>query len=200
MKLAIAMLVLALPASVFAVDGVVLINQSTVTAAGGFPYSISQPGSYKLSGNLVVPSGVNGIQITASNVTLDLNGFSITNFNNNGVIFYLVQTVGAVTGVRVQNGTILFASGTVPIDTSSATGTVAEDLTLIQPGGGGAAFFGSWAILRRVLFPSPGGGESGGGILVTCPAVVVDSLAAIFFRNTNSSTACTFGNSSGALE
>jgi hypothetical protein len=29
----------------FAVDGVVLINQSTVLAAGGFPYAISQPGS-----------------------------------------------------------------------------------------------------------------------------------------------------------
>jgi hypothetical protein len=34
-----------LPASAFAVDGVVLINQSTVMAAGGFPYVISQSGS-----------------------------------------------------------------------------------------------------------------------------------------------------------
>jgi hypothetical protein len=200
MKLAIAMLVLALPASVFAVDGVVLINQSTVTAAGGFPYTISQPGSYKLSGNLVVASLANGIQITASNVTLDLNGFSITNLGNNGsLIFFLVKTVGAVAGFRVRNGTIL-ANGTVPIDASTASGTVAEDLTLIQAGGGGQSFFGSWAILRRVLFPSPGGGESAGVISITCPAVVVDSLAGIFVRNTNTSTACTFGNSSGVVE
>ena len=42
------------PACVYAVDGQVLINQSTVIAAGGFPYVISQPGSYKLSGNLNV--------------------------------------------------------------------------------------------------------------------------------------------------
>ena len=41
-----------LASSAFAVDGVVLINQSTVTAAGGFPYSITQSGSYRLSGNL----------------------------------------------------------------------------------------------------------------------------------------------------
>ena len=33
------------PFCAVAVDGVVLINQSTVTAAGGFPYVISQPGS-----------------------------------------------------------------------------------------------------------------------------------------------------------
>ena len=45
------------PACAFAVDGQVLINMSTVTAAGGFPYKITQAGSYKLSGNLTVPNG-----------------------------------------------------------------------------------------------------------------------------------------------
>jgi hypothetical protein len=63
--------------SVFAVDGLVLINQSTVLSAGGFPYTISQPGSYKLSGNLTVPAATQGIVISADNVSLDLNGFSI---------------------------------------------------------------------------------------------------------------------------
>jgi hypothetical protein len=68
--------VAALPA--FAVDGIVLINQSTVMSAGGFPYTISSPGSYRLSGNLVVPdANTTAIKITASNVTIDLNGFSI---------------------------------------------------------------------------------------------------------------------------
>lgn len=61
----------------FAVDGVVLINQASVMAAGGFPYQITQPGSYRLSSNLLVPSGASGIIINADNVTLDLNGFSI---------------------------------------------------------------------------------------------------------------------------
>ena len=65
-------------APAFAVDGQILINQSTVTAAGGFPYKITQPGSYKLSGNLVVPASTNGILIEAEGVTLDLNGFSIS--------------------------------------------------------------------------------------------------------------------------
>ena len=62
----------------FAVDGITLINQSTVMAAGGFPFSILQPGSYKLSGSLQVPAETTGIQIFASGVTLDLNGFSLT--------------------------------------------------------------------------------------------------------------------------
>jgi hypothetical protein len=67
---------LSIPA--FAVDGLKLINQATIVAAGGYPYTISQPGSYQLSGNLsVTATAFAGIEITTSNVTLDLNGFTV---------------------------------------------------------------------------------------------------------------------------
>jgi len=60
--------------SAFALDGQILINQSTLTAGGG-TYVISQPGSYKLTGNLTTANSdnVTAITITASIVTLDLN-------------------------------------------------------------------------------------------------------------------------------
>jgi hypothetical protein len=45
--------------------------------AAGFPVTISQPGHYKLTSNLIVPAATQGIVITAENVTLDLNGFGI---------------------------------------------------------------------------------------------------------------------------
>src|SRR2546423_10858587 len=78
------------PTRVFAIDGQVLINQSTVMAAGGFPYIISNAGSYKLSGNLTLTTSTAGnysgldiaIGINSSRVDLDLNGFSITVTNN----------------------------------------------------------------------------------------------------------------------
>jgi len=68
-----------------AVDGVVLIDQNKALAGGvtpgdaaGFPVTITQPGSYRLSGNLTVPdANTTAITIAASNVTIDLNGFSI---------------------------------------------------------------------------------------------------------------------------
>lgn len=71
------------PVFLYAVDGQVLINQATVNATGGFPYVISQPGSYKLSGNLVVPDiNTTAIRIATDFVTIDLGGFSIIGPNN----------------------------------------------------------------------------------------------------------------------
>jgi hypothetical protein len=75
----------AVSSSLYAVDGVILIDQNHALAgnitpgdAPGFPVTISQPGSYRLSGNLTLPdANTTGIQITADYVTLDLNGFSI---------------------------------------------------------------------------------------------------------------------------
>jgi hypothetical protein len=68
-----------------AVDGTKLISQNNAIAgnvtpgdAPGFPVTISQPGSYVLTSNLTVPDeNTTAIQITANNVTLDLNGFTI---------------------------------------------------------------------------------------------------------------------------
>ena len=66
-------------------DGAVLISQQHALVGGiggadgsGFPVTISQPGLYRLTSNLVVSSpDTNAIEITADNVVLDLNGFSI---------------------------------------------------------------------------------------------------------------------------
>src|SRR5213079_870780 len=46
--------------------------------APGFPVTLSVAGSYRLSGNLTVPDeNTNAIVVSADNVTIDLNGFSI---------------------------------------------------------------------------------------------------------------------------
>jgi len=111
----------ALSASAFAVDGVTLINQATIATSGGFPYTISQTGSYKLSGNIVVPSSAfNAIKITAANVTLDMNGFTLS---------CLTCTSGlaidsSASGTAISNGAItgfpyigvLFGAGQASLD------------------------------------------------------------------------------------
>lgn len=68
-------------------DGVIEINQASVEASGGFPYTITEPGSYVLTSNLTVDGGdADGILIqTDDGVTLDLNGFVIEGSGSSGV-------------------------------------------------------------------------------------------------------------------
>jgi len=76
----------AVPASMFAADGVVTIDQNGALTGGvtpgdtpGFPVTISQPGAYRLGGNLTVTEpNTTAILITSEAVTLDLNGFTIS--------------------------------------------------------------------------------------------------------------------------
>jgi hypothetical protein len=92
--------------TVEAVDGQVLISQASVTAAGGFPYRITQSGSYKLSSNIIVSGfDTDAIQIFADNVTLDLNGFSIT-----GPWFAASGHVNG-TGIYSPNSNITISNG-----------------------------------------------------------------------------------------
>jgi hypothetical protein len=97
-----ALTVLGFAASAGAVDGVIQINQAKVLANGGFPYVITQPGSYRLTGNLSVTGASDAIDVNANNVTIDLNGFSITgpSSSGSGIIG------GSATGTTVENGTV----------------------------------------------------------------------------------------------
>jgi hypothetical protein len=117
----------AISSSLYAVDGIVLIDQNRALAgnvtpgdAPGFPVTISQSGSYRLSGDLIVPDvNTTAIQITADNVTLDLNGFSIIGpavctgtpticpppGQGKGVLSGSDQTIGS-RAVRVLNGSV----------------------------------------------------------------------------------------------
>ncbi len=72
---------------VHAADGQLEINQACAVNTGcfpgdapGFPVTITQPGSYRLTGNLdlsAVDPGLSGIQASAPAVTVDLSGFHI---------------------------------------------------------------------------------------------------------------------------
>src|SRR5437588_2480577 len=83
--LAPALVCAGLACNIYAVDGVILIDQNRALAgnvtpgdAPGFPVTISVAGSYRLSGNLTVPdANTTAIEVTADSVTIDLNGFSI---------------------------------------------------------------------------------------------------------------------------
>ena len=73
------------------------------TPISALPFTINQPGSYYLTGNLTGASGQNGITILAANITLDLNGF------------VLAGVPGSLSGISAPNGgrNIAIRNGTV---------------------------------------------------------------------------------------
>ena len=94
-------------------------------AGGTSTVTISQPGSYVLTGNITVSSG-SGININASDVTLDLNGFRVMTTANSGTV--IVINTGT-NNVVVRNG--LVAGGNTGVAcTNNAVGALIEDVAI----------------------------------------------------------------------
>lgn len=123
-------LLLAIPLAANAVDGVLEINQLCAESigcfdgdTGGFPVTITDPGSYRLTSNLDVsnlsnPENRTAIDVNTENVSIDLNGFSIigpvsctgtpvTSCTPSGGNGDGIQTSSSTTAyVVIKNGTI----------------------------------------------------------------------------------------------
>jgi hypothetical protein len=104
---ALVLLLSTAPAS--AVDGVIEINQARALAGGvtagdtaGYPVTISEAGSYRLTGNLSVGSSAHGIHITAADVSVDLNGFRMYGSGGSSNRGFHIEA----DNVELRNGTI----------------------------------------------------------------------------------------------
>nr|ACS83708.1 parallel beta-helix repeat precursor [uncultured bacterium AOCefta2] len=80
--------------------------------SGPAPIEITQPGSYVLTGNLVV-EGEDAITISASHVTLDLNGFTISSTSELNMGSGIMIVSGA-SDIKIQNGHIAGGVGLDP--------------------------------------------------------------------------------------
>lgn len=103
------------------------IDLATVVGNEYFHHVINQSGSYYLSGNLAVTKA-NGILISAPNVTLDLNGFTVSRSSGTGGYGIYVSDAGDQATVR--NGFISeFAYGVYSL---SQGGVYLHQLTVSQ--------------------------------------------------------------------
>jgi hypothetical protein len=108
---------IALSASALAdgVDGVLITHAKALAGnvtpgdGAGYPVTLSRPGLYKLAGNLVVPAGLPppgspkiGIEVTAADATIDLNGYRIHAFGRP----YTIGIRSTEPSITIRNGTI----------------------------------------------------------------------------------------------
>ncbi|MDP1660993.1 MAG: hypothetical protein Q8L55_03675 [Phycisphaerales bacterium] len=99
-------------------DGRIPIPASSTTV------TIATPGSYVLTGNITPAAGTNGILVSASNVTVDLNGYTVAGASNT---FTGVVLTGGASAVVIRNGTVTGFSAGVAAGPGSI-GVVFEDL------------------------------------------------------------------------
>jgi hypothetical protein len=74
--------------------------------APGYPIQISEPGRYHLTGDLHVPPGSAGIEISASNVLIDFAGHEMSPKNGGAFAGVLAMMGPAQRNITLRNGTI----------------------------------------------------------------------------------------------
>ena len=157
---------------VLADEGVLEINQACATAAtgcvagdgAGFPVSITQPGSYRLTGDLTPPpASPEALFVRSNDVTIDLNGFTIRgdqSCSDTGAVPNVVSCTGTsvssgvvvesaptpLRGIVIRNGTIRGVQN--GIEGNNAVGTVVEDLHAISNAANGI-IIGPEGVVRR---------------------------------------------------
>jgi len=100
----------------------VAINATNTPGDPDSLFKIKQPGSYYLTGNITGVVGKHGIEIVASGVTLDLNGFDLVGVPGMGGYAGVVLSVPDQANISVLNGSVRkWGGGGVRIAASGTT-------------------------------------------------------------------------------
>jgi hypothetical protein len=137
-------------------------------AEGALPLVIDQPGSYHLGDNVMAVADHPAITITASNVTLDLNGFTVRG-NPDAADGHGIRVEGA--NVVLRNGTVRDADGDGITCPNSGPLTLI-DINAVHNAGAGAAC-SSMRVLGGEF--SHNGGTGVGGLSVLIEGVRANS-------------------------
>jgi hypothetical protein len=139
----------------------IAINAENTPGDSDSQFRITSPGSYYLTGNITLGSPVNGIEIGAGNVTLDLNGFRL----GHGVFIDPplsgIVADNGVENITVRNG-VVWEFSQVGVDLSGARNTLVDQVVVSGNGGEGI-----WAGANCVVTRCVVEGNVGEGIYVS---------------------------------
>lgn len=140
--------------------------------------TISQPGSYELVDNLIFngPAGGTCLSITASFVTIDLAGFTITsNVDNPTSETAIAAPDDTTTGITVRNGSI---SGSFRTRVSLAgDGSIVEGLRVSGVSGLGGTGISAKGIIRNNTVIGIAGSGPGNGVGINATGVITGNYS-----------------------
>ena len=143
------------------------------TAISSLPVTITNSGSYYLTGTLTGISGTNGITIMTNNVTVDLCGFSMLGVNGSGDgINASGPSFVSYTNITILNGTIQGWGGK-GIEAADVYSERLEGL-LVSSNGSSGLDLGSGSIISHCVAVANGGygiADNYGGVYEACSAM-----------------------------
>ncbi len=150
----------------------IAINSTNTPGDADSVFRIGQAGSYYLTDNMLIGPGDRGIEIAASSVTIDLNGFQIAGF---GGLQGIVASTTAIERITIRNGFIVTCSGG-GVDLASIPGVIVEGVNVEGSFGTGAdgIAVGANSTVRGCIVKS----NQGNGILVGTNSTISGCTAA----------------------
>jgi len=121
-------------------------------------YRITKPGSYYLTDKVVGAAGMQGIEIAASNVEIDLMGFRLV--GKPGSLDGVRAELPGTESIKIHGGTAT-GWGEQGVDLANASGSVVRDVTVTQSGGTGVVVGDNCKLQDLVILQSNGNGISG---------------------------------------
>lgn len=164
----------------------IAINATNTPSSGTALFRIGQSGSYYLTGNITGVSGKAGIEIIASDVTIDLNGFELLGVAGSGSGILAAST--GITGITITNGSVRgWGSGGIAL--ASGAVVLSEIRALNNTGAGITSGTGT------TISNCTARGNTGAGINCGERSTVFNTTSsANSIHGFVSSNACTFSN------
>lgn len=148
------------------------------TAITNLPYFIGSSGSYYLATNLTGAAGLHGLEIAGQNVTVDLNGFSLSGVSN---ALRGVHVGSGTRNVVVRNGSIIGWGGDGVGVFDNLSTVRLENLQLRNNGGSGIRLFDKSQVVDcRATGNSAHGIQVGGGCQINRCLVAGNGANGIF--------------------
>lgn len=110
-----------------------VINSTNTPGDANSAFKITRSGSYYLAQDYLILGlfdDIHAIEIAADNVTIDLNGFSLTGLS--GALSGIVTDGGDYEGITIRNGTIQSFDYGIDLDRNDGTDVIVEDLKVIH--------------------------------------------------------------------
>lgn len=136
-------------------------------AIRSLPYVVASCGSYYVAGCLQGVAGGHGIRIQSDDVTIDLNGFTLTGGEGSGDG---IRAEGTLRNLRVFNGAVVGWDG-AGVELSSAGAVLLHDVTARTNGGDGIKIGADSIVERAVAIANGGNGVSVGARSLTSSCI-----------------------------